>query len=148
MLRKMQIEDLSQILSLEQKLFISPWNEEQFLYEMTQNPYAHLFVIEDAGLIMGYIDYWITFEVAQLANIATAPSYQRKGVARQMMERMITDCEAALCENITLEVRIDNYAAQALYEHYGFIEVALRKQYYEDGCDAFLMIKPLGGNYV
>lgn len=148
MLRNMQIADLPQILTLEQQLFTSPWNEEQFLYEMTQNPYAHLYVIEDMGMIMGYMDYWITFEVAQLANIATAPSFQRKGFARQMMERMIVDCEAALCENITLEVRVDNEAAKTLYERYGFIEVGLRKQYYEDGCDAFLMIKPLGGNYI
>lgn len=147
MIRSMKESDLPQVLRIEEQLFTPPWNEAQFRYELFDNPYAHLYVLEEAGEILGYIDYWITFETAQLANIATAPGHQHQGVATSLMDAMIADCEAAMCENITLEVRIDNEVAKALYQRYDFIKVATRKQYYQDGCDGDLMIKALGGNY-
>lgn len=146
MLREMKDDDLHIVVETEKQLFSSPWNAEMFAYELHENPYAKLFVWEDKE-ICGYIDYWITFEKAQLANIAVHPKHQRKGIAQMMIDAMVADCEAALCENITLEVRVDNKAALALYERNGFIKAALRKGYYEDGTDAHLMVKPLGGNY-
>lgn len=147
-LRKMEERDLSQVLEIEQTLFQPPWNREQFLYELHENPFAQLYVVEHQEEVVGYMDLWITFETAQLANIAVKKSLQRNGIAKQMMDELISKCEDAGCENITLEVRLDNIGAIRLYEHYGFIEVNIRKQYYEDGCDAYLMMKALGGNYL
>lgn len=147
MIRLMLEEDLPQVLAIEEQLFQPPWNEAQFHYELYENPYATLYVVEEDGQIKGYIDYWITFETAQLANIATAPAYQQQHIATRLMDEMIKACEAAMCENISLEVRIDNEPAKALYESYGFLAVTRRKHYYQDGCDADLMIKALGGNY-
>ena len=148
MLREMKNNDLKIVSMLEQALFSHPWEEEMFAYELHDNPYAKLYVWEEEDEICGYIDYWITFERAQLANLAVRRDKQRQGSAKAMMEAMIQACERAMCENITLEVRMDNHEALALYEHYGFLKAARRKGYYEDGTDAHLMIKPLGGNYV
>jgi ribosomal protein S18 acetylase RimI-like enzyme len=58
-----------------------------------------------------------------------------------------TKNEKAMCETISLEVREHNQPAICLYENNGFMEVTKRKGYYADGEDAYLMIKPLGGNY-
>lgn len=147
-LREMSEHDLTQVLAIEKALFVPPWNEEQFLYELHDNPFAQLYVVEQDDQIVAYMDVWITFETAQLANIAVMKTHQRQGIAKMMMDAMIKQCEAAMCENITLEVRIDNKAAICLYQAYGFIEVNIRKQYYEDGTDAYLMMKALGGNYL
>lgn len=148
MIRKMMANDLSAVTIIDEELFQSPWNKEQFLYEMEENAYANLFVLEEDGKIIGYIDYWITFEIAQLAKIAIDQSFQGKGYASILMKHMIKHCEEAMCENISLEVRVSNAQAIALYEHYDFMEVAIRKGYYQDGVDAKLMVKALGGNYV
>jgi ribosomal-protein-alanine N-acetyltransferase len=44
---------------------------------------------------------------------------------------------------VTLEVRVSNTAAQALYEKYGFTRQGLRKRYYSDnGEDAHIMWSP------
>ncbi|MCS6997720.1 MAG: GNAT family N-acetyltransferase, partial [Casimicrobiaceae bacterium] len=43
----------------------------------------------------------------------------------------------------TLEVRVNNLAAQSLYRKFGFVEVGRRKRFYRDGEDALLMTKPL-----
>lgn len=148
MIRRLQKEDLEAVELLETALFPSPWYRCVLESEWQENPFAHLYVLESDRRICGYIDFWITFETAQLARIAVAKDAQRKGYASLLMDFMIEECERAMCENISLEVRVDNHAAIALYERYGFIKAALRKGYYEDGSDGDLMIKPLGGNYV
>ncbi|WBL35221.1 hypothetical protein O0235_10520 [Tepidiforma flava] len=43
-------------------------------------------------------------------------------------------------ESVTLEVRVSNEAARALYRRYGFYEVGIRKRYYADNHeDAIIM---------
>ena len=47
--------------------------------------------------------------------------------------------------NVNLEVRVSNVKAIALYQKFGFKNVAVRKRYYSNGEDAYLMIKKLEG---
>lgn len=146
MIREMRKEDLARIEELEKELFHDdPWPQSAFLYELDGNPYAFLYVYEEDGKICGYYDLWITFEQAQLANIGVARSYQGKGIGRQMLEDCVSRAVQAECENITLEVRVSNERAKDLYEKNGFIKAAVRRNYYADGEDALLMIRPLGG---
>lgn len=48
-------------------------------------------------------------------------------------------------QNVNLEVRVSNVKAIALYQKFGFKNVAVRKRYYSNGEDAYLMIKELEG---
>ena len=59
--------------------------------------------------------------------------------------RCLKDAEEEGCEVISLEVRVSNERAIRLYQKSGFIKAAVRKGYYENGEDADLMIRPLGG---
>ncbi|WP_416325468.1 ribosomal protein S18-alanine N-acetyltransferase [[Eubacterium] hominis] len=147
MLRAMKKEDLNQILSIDAECFPMPWNEKQYLYELEENDYALLYVLEQDGIILGYIDFWITFDVCQLAKIAVLPPYRGKRYARLMMDQMIQDAQEKGCETISLEVRVSNQSAQKLYAAYDFINVNTRKRYYQDnGEDAYVLVKALGGN--
>lgn len=148
MVRLMNEKDLEEVLALDAGAFQPNWNRSMFLSELRDNPFAHLYVLTKESAISAFIDFWITFETAQLANIAVAKEYQHQGLASALMNEMIRICNKEMCDNITLEVHINNQKAISLYEHYGFMKVSLRKGYYEDGSDAHLMIKPLGGNYV
>ena len=146
MIREMRKEDLGRIAELEQELFTGdPWSEKEFLYEMNDNPFSFLYVYEEDGIVKGYIDWWITYEQAQLANIAVARDSWGKGIGWQLLEFCIRNAVESGCENLSLEVRVSNERAKRLYERYGFIKAALRRNYYENGEDAELMIKPLGG---
>lgn len=146
MIREVTTSDLVQIEPIEQACFTPAWTKEQFLYEMQENPFAHVMLLEEAEVV-GFIDYWITFETCQLAQIAISPKQRRKGYAKQLMETMIQAAEEAMCENISLEVRVSNEEAITLYERYGFMEINRKKGYYHDGEDAVFMMKPLGGNW-
>ena len=146
MIRRMTKEDLPRILEMEKLLFPeSPWPEYEFIYELESNPFSTLLVYEEDSKVLGYIDWWITYEQAQLANIAVDQAAWGRGIGSTLMNVCINDAVKNGCEVISLEVRVSNARAIALYEKYGFIKAAVRKNYYENGEDADLMIMPVGG---
>ena len=149
MIRKMDYLDLEEILKLEKELFTSPWPKSEYEYELKENPYANLYVLEEDGEIVGYYDYWILYEQAQIATIGVKKAKQRQGYAQMMMDHITKDCAEKGCETLSLEVRVSNLPAIAFYEKNGFVRVNIRKNYYEDNHeDAYLMVKALEGvNY-
>ena len=78
-----------------------------------------------------------------IANLAVDQKWQGKGYGRLLMNHMIQEAEMAACETISLEVRISNEAALCLNRALGFLQVNVRRRYYEDGENANLMVKPL-----
>lgn len=146
MLEALKKEDLDEIVSMDAICFPAPWSKEQYQYELEENDYAFLYVLKEEDKIIGFIDYWITFDIAQLAKIAILPEYRGKHLAHRLMDQMIQDAEAKQCETLSLEVRVSNLAAQKLYEAYDFINVNTRKGYYHDnGEDAYVLVKALKG---
>ena len=146
MIRPIEEADIPAVVRIEETQFPDhPWRENDVRYEMKENPYAQFFVLEEEGQVRGYCDLWILFDQAQISNIAVDKAFLRHGYGRLMMDEMIRRCIEAECENITLEVRVSNTPAIALYETYGFIKAAVRRGYYENGEDAWLMILPVGG---
>ena len=89
LIRPMTKKDLNKVLLIENDSFISPWNEEQFNYELNENPYAILLVADYEGVICGFIDFWITFDVAQVNQIAVLSSLRRKGIGQVLMQERL-----------------------------------------------------------
>lgn len=148
MIRKMEERDIGAILEIEERCFTSQWTAEMFLYEIRENEFGHFYVICEADKIVGFIDFWITFETCQLANVAIHPDYQRRGYSKLLIDKMIDMANDMKCEKIMLEVRRSNKNAKQLYTSYEFIEMNIRKGYYSDnGEDAIVMCKALGGNW-
>ena len=56
------------------------------------------------------------------------------------MDHMLTRMKDLGASVFTLEVRVSNVPAIGLYEKCGFKKAAIRRQYYQDGEDAFLMV--------
>ncbi|MCH5180036.1 MAG: ribosomal protein S18-alanine N-acetyltransferase [Erysipelotrichales bacterium] len=144
LIRPMKEEDLDKVLAIENNSFISPWNREQFLYELNDNPYAVLMVADFEGVICGFIDFWITFDVAQLNQIAVHEGLRRKGIGEVLLTDMINRVSEQEVTKITLEVRTHNEKAIALYQKHGFKEELIKKHYYDNGDDAIFMIKEVG----
>ena len=99
------------------------------------------------NLIVAYFDYWIIFDRAEIATIGVKEEYRHLGYGQKMMNYIVEQAELNGCENVSLEVRVSNDKAIKLYEKNGFININTRKNYYDDNHeDAYLMVKPLGGN--
>jgi ribosomal-protein-alanine N-acetyltransferase len=76
-----------------------------------------------------------------IGNIAVAPAVRRRGIGRRILEHCLDDARARGIEIATLEVRVSNDPAIALYEKLGFRPVAMRRGYYSDtGEDALVMM--------
>lgn len=132
MIRKMTREDMPQVLRIETNCFSDPYLEAQYVYELEDNPCAYLYVIEENKEIVGFIDFWITFESCQLCKIAVDSKYQRVGYGYQLMEYMVEVAQQQNCEIIFLEVRKSNNTAITFYKNLEFIELNVRKNYYKN----------------
>lgn len=142
----MCVEDLMVIETIEQACFSDPYRMEQYEYEINDNPVAHLYVYEKAGEIIGFIDFWITFEACQLCKLAVVKKERGKGIASEMIDFMVDIAIEEDCEAIFLEVRKSNEIAQKLYEKHDFLVMNVRKEYYPDNYeDAIVMGKVIGG---
>lgn len=147
-MKKLTVAQLDELYAIEIACFQNPYTKDQLRYEIEENAFAHVYGLYEEQMLIGFIDYWITFEVCQLNQIAILPKYRRLGYGTRMMKEMIEKANEAMCESIMLEVRMHNQSAQAMYEGLGFIRLNVRKGYYSDnGEDAIVMVKPLGGNY-
>jgi ribosomal-protein-alanine N-acetyltransferase len=90
--------------------------------------------------VVGYAGLWLMVNEAHITTIAVAPDYQGRGVGELLLLALIDRAIHldALC--LTLEVRVTNHVAQALYRKYTFHDTGLRKRYYSDnGEDAIIM---------
>lgn len=73
----------------------------------------------------------------ELLNLAVAPEFRRRGVARALLEALRSASRGA----IFLEVRESNEAARNLYKSLGFQEVGVRRQYYERSPESAIVMK-------
>jgi ribosomal-protein-alanine N-acetyltransferase len=70
---------------------------------------------------------------AEILTLCVQPAMRRKGIAALILRRAVDEIRAAGVAKIMLEVAADNIAARRLYEHFGFIVIGARANYYKRG---------------
>ncbi len=142
--RPMKIKDLDLIMEIEKKCFASPWSRKSFEKEL-EKKYGLSMVAESDSVVAGYLVAWLIVDEIHVANLAVHPDFRRQGIAEAMMRKLIHSSGTFVW--MGLEVRRSNTAARALYSKLGFLEVGIRKGYYQpDGEDAILMARELNNN--
>ena len=137
--RALTAEDAEGVARVERESFPTPWSREDFWREAS-NEFACYIVACDDDNIVGFAGCWISFEEAQVTNIALLRTHRGHGLGRRLTEAMMRAAAARGAERMTLEVRPSNAAALHLYESLGFSAVGVRKKYYQDNDeDAILM---------
>lgn len=134
-------DNIQAVQTLEDATFTHPWLLKQFQYEMQENPISRQIIIMQGSIVLGYLIFWITFDSSTICKIAVRPEYQRRGLAHRLIKKMEKVLRAEQVKTTTLEVRDNNYPAINFYFKEGYQFVAIKKQYYEDGTDAFYMVK-------
>jgi ribosomal-protein-alanine N-acetyltransferase len=141
----MSTDDVDEIWRLEQDLFTMPWSKASLLLEAAGNRNTLSIVGLEGGRIAGYAIGWFVSDEFHIGNVAVARDRQGRGAGRQLVEYMLKEALARGSAIATLEVRVSNVKAIALYRRYGFRGVAIRKRYYGDnGEDALVMFAELG----
>ena len=142
-LRRLEMRDLNAIERIERASYPTPWSRSMFASELAKPSSICLgaFDLETLELvgylvISRYVDAW------HVMNVAVAPDYRRRGVALMLLERLFELTSTDERRGYTLEVRVSNAGAVALYERLGFKPRGVRRGYYTDNReDALIMWK-------
>ena len=133
-------EYIDGLLAVEQLCFATPWTRETFIYELESNTLARYYVALEGETVVGYGGMWSVVNEGHITNIAVHPLHRRKGIGQTILNALLLYAIGAGLTDVTLEVRVSNEAARALYEHNGFAVEGRRKEYYSDNKeDALIM---------
>lgn len=134
-------EHLNQIMEIEKECFIEPFKEESLIYELMENAFSVFYVAIIDNKVVGFIDFWITFDSSTICQIAVSKAYRNKGIASKLLEKMFIDLKDKEVVVSSLEVRTHNIEAINLYLKHGYFKEIVKPHYYNNGDDALYMLK-------
>jgi len=138
-LRSLSLADLDDIERIEQRAYRTPWSRTMFAAELAKPTSICIGAFEGDRLVgytinSRYVDAW------HVMNVAVDPSHRRRGIATRLLERLFELTRDDGRRGYTLEVRISNADAIALYEKLDFERRGMRRGYYTDNReDALIM---------
>lgn len=139
--RDMTVSDINAVMEIENLCFVSPWGKEDILREITDNKLSVVMVLTIDDKVVGFCDYWNTFESGTICQIAIHPQYQGQKLGTILLNEILKDAKAKKTRNLTLEVRESNVRAINFYKKAGFKIVLTKEGYYSNGENAIYMNK-------
>ena len=136
-IRPMASRDVSAVAALEQAIYPQPWAERVFHDELALANRDYV-VAHDGDAIVGYAGLLLVEEDAHVTTLAVDPTARRRRLGTRLMLELVDIALERSAKHLTLEVRMSNASAQALYQRFGFAPVGLRKNYYKNE-DALVM---------
>lgn len=90
--------------------------------------------------LVGYAGLWLMVDEAHVTTIGVHPDHRGHGSGELLFLGLTDIARQMRAIRMTLEVRVSNTGAQALYRKYGLENAGVRKRYYSDnGEDAYIM---------
>lgn len=140
MIVNMNESHVAQVAELEKLCFSDPWSENSVASEL-RNPLSCWLVAEEDGVVAGYVGSQTVMDESDMMNVAVHPDYRRKGIAEALVAELVEALKKRESHCLTLEVRVSNEPAKALYEKLGFTQVGLRKNYYRNPKEDALILR-------
>lgn len=136
----MRRRHLRSVLRIEAQVYPRPWSLPLFMSELNMRNSRSYFVARYQGSVVGYCGMMFTGDDAHVTTIAVDPAHQRTKVGTRLLLNGAREALERSCRHLTLEVRISNVVAQAMYRQFGFRAAGVRKNYYaESNEDALVM---------
>jgi [ribosomal protein S18]-alanine N-acetyltransferase len=137
-IRRLAYADLPQVIGIERRAFPTPWSLAMFVLELSKPSGICLAATLEERLV-GYLVCSRYDRVWHLMNVAVDLHLRRRGVATAMMRELFERADGGSTQ-YTLEVRLSNRSAIAMYERFGFRAAGKRRGYYHDNReDALIM---------
>lgn len=137
--RPAELRDVRAIQAIDAQVYTTPWSEKLTIAQVTGPGRVHL-VAEEQHRVIGHGGIVILDGDAHITTVAIDPAHQRRGLGSVLVTHLLRAAEVNGCSAVTLEVRVSNRAAIAMYEKHGFESAGSRPGYYGDnGEDAMIM---------
>ncbi len=143
-IRELQENEIDLIVDCENEYFHNFTTKSKIIEDLT-NPLSYYYVLV-SDRFLGYIILWIDEDKAQISSFVVKKEYRNKGYGFKFINFIFEKLKSLGIREVTLEVRPSNKEALSLYQKVGFEQVAIRRTYYNNGEDAFLMYKRLGSD--
>ena len=136
----MSFDHIERVLKIEQEAFPHPWKRDDFEYVLNK-PNGYAIVAYNSNLLVGYALGFFVRQEFHLASLAIRRDIQCQGLGTFLLSSVVNRVKDEGSKLITLEVRMSNAPAIALYEKAGFSQIAIRENYYaHPGEDAIVML--------
>jgi ribosomal-protein-alanine N-acetyltransferase len=141
-IRRLALGDLSAIERIEHRSYPTPWSRSMFAGELAKPSSVCLGAFDDEGVLTGYLIVSRYVDAWHIMNVAVDDVHRRSGIASRLLEALFELTAGDAHRGYTLEVRVSNKGAIALYEGFGFETSGVRRGYYTDNReDARIMWK-------
>ena len=131
-LTPMRRRHLRSVLRIEVLVYPRPWSLGLFLSELGLRATRAYVVARVGPTVVGYAGLLLAAGDGHVTTVAVDPAWHRHGVATRMLLALSRAGVARGCTSLTLEVRVRNDGAQALYRRFGFVPAGIRKGYYQE----------------
>lgn len=140
-IEKMTITDLNNIKDNLHNDFDDFWNYNVLKEEIESNNSKYI-VAKIDNEVVGFAGIKIIIDEADIMNIVAKKTFRNKGIGTLLLENLVFIAHELQLYSISLEVNEENLPAIHLYEKFGFQNLGIRKNYYQDK-NAIIMTKKL-----
>jgi ribosomal-protein-alanine N-acetyltransferase len=139
-IRPYEFDDSRAILEMEEAIFHEP---NPLLYAMIESRPADGFIVaEENGELCGYLLGTLLMDEARILLIAVKEGRRRMGIGSRLVSEYVESIKGR-ATMVRLEVRSNNLAAQTFYFKLGFRFIGMVSNYYRNGDNAYIMVKPM-----
>ncbi len=131
---------LGEVQRVDQLVYLRPWSISMLRQELDKRESRHYIVARVDDVHVGHAGIMVIAGEGHITTVAVDPTWQRRGIGALLMIRLHEYALDRGLESLTLEVRVSNTAAIALYRRFGYAPAGVRKNYYSDeGEDGLIM---------
>lgn len=137
---EMTLTNLEQMKNTLYSDFDNFWSYNVLKQELENENTTYVIAKENSDVV-GFAGISICLDEATLNNIVVKKSCRGRGIGGELLESLIDICGDLNVKTFTLEVDVSNEPAIHLYEKFGFKNLGIRKKYYNNSRDAYIMTK-------
>ena len=140
-LRPMTPPDIDAVHVLEQATNPYPWPHHMFVDELELDPSSCSWIVSEVDVggvrtIIGFGGVIHGDGKAHIMSLAVDDRWRRRGVGRNLWHGLVHRAREVGAVSLSLEVRVSNAGAIALYRSLGMNQAGIVPAYYGDGEDA------------
>ena len=124
----MAVRDVDDILRIEYEAYSHPWSRANFTDSIASG--YSCWVCREGGVLIGYFVLMLAVDEAHLLNISVVDRRRGLGFGARLLRHAMESARRGGATTLLLEVRPSNTEALALYRHFGFRQIGVRRGYY------------------
>jgi ribosomal-protein-alanine N-acetyltransferase len=133
---------IAALMPYEQDMFgTEAWSADGYRAELADTRHRYyLAAVDENDSLLGWAGIRVVGDTAEILTVGVVPQARRQGIGGRLLAILLDEARRRGAVEAFLEVRVDNAAAQQLYERARFVRVGIRRGYYAGGrVDAVVM---------